>query len=46
MYEAYAEMAERMLAQIGDEIQAHWPKVRAVCILHRVGGARSARRAW
>jgi molybdopterin synthase catalytic subunit len=36
-YEAYAEMAESMLAQIGAEIQAKWPKVRAVSILHRVG---------
>ena len=36
-YEAYAEMAERMLAQIGDEIQQRWPKVQAVSILHRVG---------
>ena len=36
-YEAYAEMAERVLAQIGDEIQARWPKVAAVSILHRLG---------
>jgi molybdopterin synthase catalytic subunit len=36
-YEAYAEMAERMLAQIGDEIKAQWPKVKAVSILHRTG---------
>lgn len=36
-YEAYAEMAETMLAQIGDEIKARWPKVQAVSILHRVG---------
>lgn len=36
-YEAYTEMAERMLAQIGDEIQAKWPKVQAVSILHRTG---------
>lgn len=36
-YEAYTEMAERMLAQIGDEIQAQWPKVQAVSILHRIG---------
>ncbi len=36
-YEAYAEMAERMLAQIGEEIQVKWPKVRAVSILHRTG---------
>jgi len=36
-YEAYTEMAERMLAQIGDEIMAKWPKVQAVSILHRIG---------
>ena len=36
-YEAYAEMAERMLAQIGEEIQRQWPKVAAVSILHRIG---------
>ena len=36
-YEAYAEMAERMLAQIGDEIKVKWPKVQAVSILHRTG---------
>ena len=36
-YEAYVEMAEQMLAAIGDEIQARWPKVKAVSILHRVG---------
>lgn len=36
-YEAYAEMAERMLAQIGDEVQVKWPKVQSVSILHRVG---------
>lgn len=36
-YEAYAEMAETMLAQIGDEIQKKWPKVGAVSILHRIG---------
>ena len=37
VYEAYADMAEKMLALIGDEIYARWPKVQAVCILHRVG---------
>ena len=36
-YEAYTAMAERMLAQIGDEIQTQWPKVQAVSILHRIG---------
>lgn len=37
VYEAYVEMAEQMLAQIGDEIKRRWPKVKAVSILHRVG---------
>ena len=36
-YEAYAEMAETMMAQIGAEIQKKWPKVGAVSILHRIG---------
>jgi molybdopterin synthase catalytic subunit len=37
VYEAYVEMAETMLAQIGAEIQERWPKVQEVSILHRVG---------
>jgi molybdopterin synthase catalytic subunit len=36
-YEAYAAMAEKMLARIGDEVMERWPKVAAVCILHRTG---------
>ncbi len=36
-YEAYVEMAEAMLAQIGDEIKTRWPRVEAVAIVHRVG---------
>ena len=36
-YEAYSEMAEAMMARIGDEIMEQWPKVAAVSILHRVG---------
>lgn len=36
-YEAYTEMAEAMLAQIGEEIKQRWPKVQTVSILHRVG---------
>jgi molybdopterin synthase catalytic subunit len=36
-YEAYAEMAEAMLARIGDEIKGRWPKVQSVSILHRIG---------
>jgi molybdopterin synthase catalytic subunit len=35
-YEAYAPMAERTMAQIGNEIGSKWP-VDAVAILHRVG---------
>jgi molybdopterin synthase catalytic subunit len=36
-YEAYAEMAEPMLAQLGAEVRARWPQVEAVSIVHRVG---------
>lgn len=36
-YEAYAEMAEALLARIGQEIGQQWPKVEAVSILHRTG---------
>ena len=36
-YEAYPEMAEESLAQIGSEIQARWPAIDDVCIVHRVG---------
>jgi molybdopterin synthase catalytic subunit len=36
-YEAYTEMAERKLAEIGEEIQQRWPKVEVVSILHRTG---------
>jgi molybdopterin synthase catalytic subunit len=36
-YEAYAEMAEESLRQIGDEIQARWGTIREVAIVHRVG---------
>lgn len=36
-YEAYTEMAEAMMARIGEEIMQRWPKVKAVSILHRVG---------
>ena len=35
-YEAYPEMAEPILAQIGAEIRARWP-VEKVAIVHRVG---------
>lgn len=36
-YEAYAEMAEAMLAQIGAEIQRRWPQIEVVSIVHRIG---------
>jgi len=36
-YEAYPEMAEQTLRQIGDEIQERWPSVRQAAIVHRVG---------
>lgn len=36
-YEAYAEMAEAVMAQIGAEIQQRWPQIEAVSIVHRVG---------
>jgi MoaE-MoaD fusion protein len=35
-YEAYAEMAERFLRRIGEEIDARWPGTRTA-ILHRIG---------
>lgn len=37
VYEAYAPMAEKVLAEIGAEMQQRWPKVRAVSIVHRLG---------
>ncbi len=36
-YEAYPEMAEATLRQIGDEIHQRWTSVREVAIVHRVG---------
>ncbi len=36
-YEAYPEMAEQVLANIGAEVQARWPAVSTVSIVHRVG---------
>lgn len=35
-YEAYPEMAEKVMAQIGDEIKTRWP-VSAVAMVHRTG---------
>jgi molybdopterin synthase catalytic subunit len=36
-YEAYPEMAEETLRQIGDEIRARWKTIQEVAIVHRVG---------
>jgi molybdopterin synthase catalytic subunit len=36
-YEAYPEMAEATLRQIGAEIQERWKSIREVAIVHRVG---------
>jgi len=36
-YEAYPEMAEETLRQIGDEVRQRWKSVRGVAIVHRVG---------
>ena len=36
-YEAYPEMAESVLAQVGQEVQERWPEVRQIVVIHRVG---------
>lgn len=36
-YEAYPEMAEETLRQIGAEVQERWESIRQVAIVHRVG---------
>lgn len=36
-YEAYPEMAEPLLAQIGREAQERWPSILKVAIVHRTG---------
>ncbi len=36
-YEAYPEMAEKVLQQIAGEIRARWTDIREVAIVHRVG---------
>ncbi len=36
-YEAYAEMAEATMAQIGAEVKSKWPKIKDVAMVHRVG---------
>ena len=36
-YEAYPQMAEMTMAQVGQEVQTRWPEVRQVAIVHRTG---------
>jgi molybdopterin synthase catalytic subunit len=36
-YEAYPEMVEAVLEKIGAEVQARWPAIGAVSIVHRTG---------
>ncbi len=36
-YEAYKEMAEITLAQIGEEVKKRWPHIEDIAIVHRVG---------
>jgi molybdopterin synthase catalytic subunit len=36
-YEAYVDMAENTLAQIGDEAHARYPSIHKVIIVHRTG---------
>ncbi len=36
-YEAYVEMAEAKLAEIGDEVRQKWPQVLDIAIVHRIG---------
>jgi molybdopterin synthase catalytic subunit len=36
-YEAYPQMAEKVLAQVADEVRARWAEVLEVAIVHRVG---------
>ncbi|MBN1876008.1 MAG: molybdenum cofactor biosynthesis protein MoaE [Anaerolineae bacterium] len=36
-YEAYPEMAEKVLQQIADEVYARWTDIHQVAIVHRVG---------
>jgi molybdopterin synthase catalytic subunit len=36
VYDAYEEMAERKMAEIGAEVQERW-KIRDIAMLHRVG---------
>lgn len=36
-YEAYPEMAEEQLGQIGAEVSERWPTIQEVAIVHRIG---------
>lgn len=37
VYEAYPEMAEEQLREIGEEIRGRWSTIREVAIVHRIG---------
>ena len=36
-YEAYAQMAEKRMAAVAEEIRTRWPSVKGVAMAHRVG---------
>ena len=36
-YDAYPEMAEEMLAQVGREVMERWPAMQGISIVHRIG---------
>jgi molybdopterin synthase catalytic subunit len=36
-YEAYPEMAEKLLQQVADEVRLRWREIRQVAIVHRTG---------
>jgi MoaE-MoaD fusion protein len=36
-YEAHAPMAEAKMREIGDQLRARWPSVKAIAMLHRIG---------
>ncbi len=36
-YEAYVEMAEAKLAEIGQEVKERWPQVLDIAMVHRIG---------
>jgi len=36
-YEAYDEMAKKIMSKICDDVRLHWPDVQNMCIYHRLG---------